>query len=239
MLGIVVSAASFGGGNNPGKAGTFPAAPLPIHKCQDFNITGDGSNGEWNKSAWTTINKLDTGGINYRTRFKILYSTGGIYLLFEGEDSVITTQFDKDFQDLYKGDVFEAFFHPDTSVPIYFEYEINHLNKELVLLIANIKGKFDSWAPVHYEKERKVSKMVKITGGKMKMGAAIKSWTAELFIPYALFSPLGNVPPKSGTIWNANFYRLDYDSGNMIKYAWTPIDHSFHEFEKFQQVIFE
>jgi len=46
-------------------------------------------------------------------------------------------------------------------------------------------------------------------------------------------------PPSSGTTWNANFYRLDYDSGKMIKYSWMPIDHSFHEFEKFKPIKFE
>ena len=49
-----------------------------------------------------------------------------------------------------------------------------------------------------------------------------------------------NIPPKSGTIWNANFYRLDYDSGNMIKWSWTPtIEKSFHELDKFRAVKFE
>ena len=71
------------------------------------------------------------------------------------------------------------------------------------------------------------------------MGGAIKSWSAELFFPFGLFDPLGNVPPVNGTIWNANFYRLDYDTGNMIKWAWTPVNKSFHEFKKYGAIRFE
>lgn len=60
----------------------------------------------------------------------------------EGDDHKITTTYKKDFDDLYKGDVFEVFFHPNPKEPVYFEYEINALNKELVLLVPNFNKKF-------------------------------------------------------------------------------------------------
>ncbi len=85
------------------------------------------------------------------------------------------------------------------------------------MLVPNINGKAHGWIPWHYEKERRIKKMVNVVGGKKISNAAITSWSAELFFPYGLFNPLGNIPPASGTIWNANFYRLDYDTGKMIK----------------------
>lgn len=212
--------------------------PLPVKKCPDFEVTGDENNPAWGKVQWNKLIKLDNGGEEDQSRFKIMYSDKGIYLLFEGKDSRITTKFDKDFDNLFEGDVFEVFFHPDPKIPLYLEYEINQMNKELVLIIPNFNGKFHGWIPWHYEKERVVVKRVKIEGGKAEMGGKIKSWSAELFFPYMLFSPLSNVPPVSGTIWNANFYRLDYDSGKMIKWAWTPINKSFHEFEKYRSIKF-
>jgi hypothetical protein len=132
-----------------------------------------------------------------------------------------------------------VFFHPDPTIPLYLEYEINQLNKELVLIIPNFNGKMYGWIPWHYQYERKVVKKVSVQGGKMMKGESIKSWSAELFFPFELFSPLSNVPPVSGTFWNANFYRLDYDSGKMVKWAWAPIDQSFHEYKKFQPIKFE
>lgn len=215
------------------------AGPLLVKKCNDFNITGDGSNPEWNKTSWHQLSKLDAGGENYETKFKIIYSQKGIYLLFSGKDNKITTKYDKDFGNLFEGDVFEVFFHPDPQIPLYFEYEINQLNKELVLLIPNLNGKIHGWIPWNYENERKVIKKVHLEGGKPEPNGVIKSWSAELFFPFGLFSPLSNVPPKSGSVWNANFYRLDYDSGKMIKWSWTPINKSFHEFEKYQPIKFD
>jgi len=216
-----------------------PLVPLVVRKCSDFDLTGEGDNSEWGKTEWNYLTKLDEGGKIYTTKFKILYSAKGVYVLFNGDDDKISTQYDKDFDDLFKGDVYEVFFHTDPNTPVYFEYEINQLNKELVLLMPKINGSVYGWIPWHYEKERTVKKMITVVGGKMISNASIKSWSAELFFPYELFTPLGNVPPKSGTIWNANFYRLDYDSCKMIKWAWGPVQKSFHELDKFRPIKFE
>lgn len=212
---------------------------LLVRKCPDFHLTGRGDNTEWTRTEWNHLTKLDSGGKSYTSKFKILYSDKGIYVLFYGDDDKISTQFDKDFGDLFKGDVFEVFFHTDPITPIYLEYEVNQLNKELVLLIPSINGKAYGWTPWKYEKNRRVKKMINVVGEKKIANGAIISWTAELFFPYDLFNPLNNVPPASGTFWNANFYRLDYDTGKMIKWAWGPVQNSFHELERFRVVKFE
>ena len=214
-------------------------APLLVRKCADFNITGKGDATEWNKAEWNTLTQLDPGVQGYDSRFKILYSATGLYVLFNGKDQKITTTYDQDFDDLYNADVFEVFFHPDPKVPIYFEYEINHLNKELVLLIPAFGNQSYGWMPWHYEGERKVQRQMLIEGGRQEKGASISAWSAEWFIPFSLLSTLSNVPPESGTIWNANFYRLDYDTGNMIKWAWSPVERSFHEYKRFGSIRFE
>jgi len=213
--------------------------PLIVHKCTDFTITGKGGDPEWQKAQWVSLNKIDKGGKEYESKFKILYSATGVYVLFSGEDDKITSSFTNDFDNLFNADVFEVFFHPDISEPVYFEYEISPLNKELVLLILNRNGKFGAWIPWHYEDKNKVIKNVIINGGQMQPGASIKSWTAELFFPYRVLNPLLNVPAVSGMRWNANFCRLDYDSGNMIKWAWSPVEKSFHEFKKYYALQFE
>lgn len=211
---------------------------ITIKKCEDFSITGKGSASQWENTEWVSLQKLDPGE-NYDSRIKMLYSETGIYVLFYGQDKKINTDYQTDFEDLFMGDVFEVFFHTEPSHPLYFEYEINPLNKELVLLIPNFDGEFLGWIPWKYEDDRKVIKKVDIEGGDMKPFATIDHWTAEMFFPYDLFRPLQNVPPKSGTTWKANFYRMDYDSGKRIKYSWSPIEQSFHEFENFGTLHFE
>ncbi|HEX8675714.1 MAG TPA: carbohydrate-binding family 9-like protein, partial [Segetibacter sp.] len=133
-------------------------APLLVRQCHDFDLTGKGNNAEWTKTGWNLLSRLDTGRQNYESKFKILYSSTGIYLLFDGKDNKITTKFDKDFENLYEGDVFEVFFHSNPGVPLYFEYEINQLNKEVVLIIPNFKGNFYGWIPWHYENDRRIKK---------------------------------------------------------------------------------
>jgi len=214
--------------------------PLIVRKCKDFSLTGGGGEIEWKTADWRMLTKLDSGGNSYKSRFKILYSERGIYVLFNGEDEKITTQANQDFGTIYNGDAFEIFFHPNPKKMEYFEYEINQLNKILILMISRKADKSYSWIPWHYENGRQMNTMVDIEGGKMEAGGNIQSWSAEAFFPFGMFGLLDNVPPESGTVWNANFCRLDYDTGQMVKWSWSPkIKSSFHELDKFFSIKFE
>jgi hypothetical protein len=55
--------------------------PLIVHRCTDFTVTGKGENPEWQKAQWVALNKIDKGGKEYESKFKILYSSTGIYEL--------------------------------------------------------------------------------------------------------------------------------------------------------------
>ncbi len=212
---------------------------LLVKKCVDFEITGKGDNRAWDSASWVELNLLDETERPYETRFKILYSEKGIYVLAQCEDDKITTDYQTDQGDLWEGDVFEAFFQTDPETSLYFEYEINALNAELAILVPNNQGTFYGWAPWHYEGERKIKKAVSVEGGKQESGAKIASWTAEMFFPFALFRGLKNVPPQPGTEWKGNFYRIDYDAKTMIKWAWKPIDVNFHQYQKYGSIRFE
>ena len=210
-----------------------------VSRTGDFPLDGKGGDTHWQQAAWHSMRQIDPGAGAYTSRFRILYSAKGIYVLFQGTDTKITTAYTNDFEDLFKGDVFEVFFHPNPATPLYFEYEINQLGYELVLLVPNLRGHFLGWRPWHYEGDRRILKRVSVEGGPAEAGAAIQSWSAELFIPYALLAPLENVPPSPGTSWKANFCRLDYDSGGMVKWSWSPIQKSFHEFQVYRTVTFQ
>lgn len=214
------------------------SSTLLVKKCIDFGITGKGDHHEWDKTTWTRLTKIDLYGDEQKTEFKVMYSPTGLYVTFRGDDNKITSAYQNDGDDLYDADVFEVFLHPIPSSPMYFEYEISPLEKELILLITNNKGKFSAWLP-WYKVEKRTEKKVFIENGKKENGSMSKSWSAEIFMPYQLIDPLGAEAPKSGTKWNANFCRLDYDSGKMVKFSWSPIKTAFHEFEKYKSIIFE
>jgi len=212
---------------------------LHVKPTEDFEVTGDGSAEAWKSAEWTALNRRPGGKQEYLTRVKMLYSGKGLYVLFDGADNTLTATMTEDFANLWLEDVFEVFLWPDERQPVYFEYEISPLSHELPILVPNFGGQFLGWRPWHYEGDRKVRKAVAIIGGESKSGAAIEGWRAEVFFPYELLQPLQNVPPKPGTRWRANFYRMDYDGGAPTAWDWARVGPSFHEFEKFGTVVFE
>lgn len=210
-----------------------------VKATADFEVTGDGSNLAWAKAQWQPLKRRPGCELAYETRFKILYSKTGIYVLMDGTDEKLTTTGKGDFDNLWLEDVYEAFFWPDPSQPLYFEYEISPMNAELPILVPNNGGDFMGWRPWHYEGDRKTRKATAAVGGPKEKGAAVKGWSGEFFIPYALMKGVRNSPPVSGMRWRANFYRMDYDNGKMNQWEWSPISTNFHQYQKYGVLIFE
>jgi hypothetical protein len=211
---------------------------LTVRATADFEVTGEGANAAWKPAEWIPLRRRQPDGLPYDTRVKILYSTTGIYVLMDASDRTITATMTDDFMDLWTEDVFEVFFWPDEGHPVYFEYEISPLNRELAILVPNFGGQFLGWRPWHYEKDRLVRKATSVTGGPRQAHAQIQGWRAEFFIPYALLKPLPNVPPQPGTRWRANFYRIDHDDGRRTQWMWAPVRGTFHEYQAFGVLLF-
>jgi hypothetical protein len=212
---------------------------LRVPQTEDFDVNGTGDADAWSKVAWTSLVSRAAEGHPYRTQFKMLYSRTGLYVLMDSEDRTITATMGEDFLDLWTEDVFEFFLWPDERHPVYFEYEISPLGFELPILIPNFDGQFLGWRPWHYEGDRKTRKATVAFGGPRQSGATVTGWRAEVFVPYDLLKPLQNVPPKPGTRWRANLYRMDYDDGKNASWDWARVGPNFHEFEKFGVLVFE
>ncbi len=212
---------------------------LRIQKTEDFVVNGTGDSAAWEKAGWEPLVSRGGDEAGYRSRFKVLYSATGLYVLMEGEDRLLTATMREDFLDLWNEDVFEFFLWPDSRYPVYFEYEISPLGYELPILIPNLGEDFIGWRPWHYEGSRLTQKATSVMGGEKQSGARIAGWKAEVFVPYELLQPLTKVPPRPGSRWRANFYRVDYDEGKIRSWDWVRVGPSFHEFEKFGTLIFE
>jgi hypothetical protein len=211
---------------------------LSVKPAEDFEVTGAGDNAAWQQAEWTPMRRRQPEGHPYDTRFKMLYSKTGLYFLMDGTDGKLTAAMNEDFMHLWTEDVFEVFLWTDEKYPVYFEYEISPLNRELPILVPNFGGQFLGWRPWDYDGDRRTRKATTVTGGPKQSNAAIKGWRAEFFMPYALLRPLQNVPPKAGTRWRGNFYRMDYDDGKRTQWEWAPVGKTFHEFEKFGDLVF-
>jgi predicted TIM-barrel fold metal-dependent hydrolase len=212
---------------------------LRVPATEDFEVTGDGSAAAWQKAAWEPLHRRERDGLAYDTRVKVLYSKKGLYVLMDATDERLTAKLKEDFAMLWTEDVFEVFLWTDERHPLYFEYEISPLGYELPILIPNLGGKFLGWRPWMYEGGRKIRKATTAVGGPKESGAKVKGWRAEVFIPHELLNPLQNVPPKPGTRWRANFYRMDYDGGKKTSWDWARVGPSFHEYQKFGTLVFE
>jgi hypothetical protein len=209
-------------------------AMLHIKPTADFEVTGDGKSPTWNATEWVNLSRIK-GSSPYATRVKLLYSDKGIYALYHCEDKKITATLKEDFTSLWKEDVIEIFFWTDEAFPIYLEYELSPLNYELAILVPNLNGQASGWTPWNYKGAKKTRKATNIL--KDSNDNTI-GWTGEFFIPYALFRPLQNVPPKKGTTWRANIYRIDYDDTESY-WAWQPVNNNFHEYLKYGTFVFD
>jgi hypothetical protein len=215
------------------KAQVADSTTWVVKKTKDFVLNGNGNAVEWNATNYLELPKRRNGAMDYKTKMKILYSETGIYCLYQCEDKIITSTIKADFEDIFNEDVVEAFFWPEESSIIYFEYELSPYNYELPILVPNYNGKFLGWRPWHYEGNKKTRHAATIN----KEGDKVISWTAEFFIPYKLMEPLQNMPPKKGMKWRANFYRIDYDKGSTY-WSWRPTRKNFHDYESFGTIIF-
>jgi Carbohydrate family 9 binding domain-like len=211
---------------------------LQVRPTDDFDVGGTGETSAWAQAEWTALRRRQADGHPYESRFKMLYSNTGLYFLMQGTDRQLTATMTEDFKDLWTEDVFEVFLWTDERYPVYFEYEISPLNHELAILVPNFEGKFLGWRPWRYERNRLTRKATSTIGGPKEPHASIEGWRAEFFIPYALLTPLQNVPPRPGTRWRANFYRMDHDGGRTTEWDWARVGKSFHEYEKFGELVF-
>jgi hypothetical protein len=217
-----------------------PARPtLKVARTTDFDIASADSAAAWSKIEPTPLNARANTDASLATSVKMLYSDRGLYIRMHAVDRRITATIREDFADLWFEDVMEFFLWPDETHPVYFEYEISPLGYELPILVPNFDGKFLGWRPWHYEGDRKIKKVVQIEGGQQESAAAITGWQATMFVPYELLAPLQNVPPKPGTQWRANFYRMDYDAKQPASWDWSRVGPDFHEIEKFGMLMFE
>lgn len=245
---LVLLVARVGVGGDQAAPGDPPALAYRVARIDDFTVDGTGRAQAWSKAEWQALTPrgAPAGGDGPRggdrphlTRFKVLCSSTGLYVLMDGEDRTLTATFKEDFLDLWTEYVFEFFLWPDERSPVYFEYEISPLGFELPILVPNFGGQFYGWRPWHYEGARKTQKAIAVRGGPATTGADITGWSAEVFVPYDLLKPLQNVPPKSGTKWRANVYRMDYDGGRTLSWNWAPVRGTFHQPDKFGTLVFE
>lgn len=212
--------------------------PFLLTKTRDFAVTGDGSYPGWNEAQAYALTKVG-GEHSFSTSVKGMYSETGLYFFMQCEASGLHCDFEEDMADLYEQDVLEIFLQPQADRSVYLEYEISPLDKELPLMVSNMAGPFCGWLPFHYTGGRRVRHKTAVYGGEKAPHAPVQAWSAEVFIPFALFEGVLPNIPQEGQQWRGNVFRIDYTGGQPSRMALFPeCGVEFHDYEKFGAMIF-
>ena len=121
--------------------------------------------------------------------------------------------------------------------------------KTYVELQVNPKGAtFDSYLPTYRQNQNDwdsgMKAGVQVDGTLDKRDDVDKGWTVELAIPLEAAQgkekEMKNVPPKVGTEWRVNFFRMDQPDGRpQAGTGWSPpMVGDFHALDKFGVLVF-
>lgn len=218
-----------------------PALPaLEIPRVDDYQLAARAPASTWEQLPWMALHQLDgEAGVAPETRMKMQYSATGLYVLVEGKAQTLHCTLEEDNAPLFTEDVVEVFVMPDPWQRVYLEYELSPLGYDLTLRVANHLGAFHGYQPWQLPAEHQIQKQVFVHGGPRESGAAIEGWSMELKIPFALFAPIVDVPPTTGTVWYGNVYRIDTEGDVKTHLAWSPPGgSSFHDYTRFGKLQF-
>ena len=141
---------------------------------------------------------------------------------------------------LYLEDVVEVFLLPGGDDPaIYLEHEVSPLGRDLCLLNCQRDGVIRRWRPWGQHTAEMPTCSVQVNGGPQQPDAAIRSWQADIRIPFSIFAGLC-AAPRAGDTWRANFYRIDHSLGRAYHVAWRPPPVAdFHRVDVFGTITFK
>jgi hypothetical protein len=229
------------------KLPTQSAAPASERKKVLATKVKNGSikiDGKLDEKAWaeapTTsefVRTMDGAPAEQKTTAKLLWDDKFLYVAFINEDKDVWATLDKHDDKLWTQEADEMFIDADGDGKTYVELQVNP------------KGAtFDSYLPTYRQNtndwESGMKAGVKVDGTLNKRDDTDKQWVAELAIP--LTAAMGkekemkNVPPKPGTVWRVNFFRMDQPNNRpQSGTGWSPpLVGDFHALDKFGEIIF-
>ena len=205
-----------------------PAQTAPLsydchYTAKPVMIDGKLDEAAWRHAAWTS-DFIDITGDTankpaYRTRVKMLWDNRYLYIAAELEEPDVHGTLTAHDSVIFHDDDFEFFLKPVPGGEAYFEYEINALNTTWDLYLNKpyrLGGKADnSWEATG------VKSAVAVRGTLNHPGDRDKGWTVEIALPLDAFASRQPVPhPVDGTVWRANFSRVEWLAGHPREENW-------------------
>ncbi len=183
------------------------------------------------------VRTMDGMAGEQKTTAKLLWDDKNLYVAFECEDKDVWSTLDKHDDKLWTQEAVEMFIDAAGD------------GKNYVELQTNPKGAtFDSFLPGYRKNQNdwtsNMKVAVKVDGTVDNRADVDKGWVVEMQIPLedakGKLKELKNVPPKVGTEWRVNFFRLDMPAGRpQVGTGWSPpLVGDFHALDKFGVLIF-
>jgi hypothetical protein len=194
---------------------------------------------EWAEAPSTGdfVRTMDGQPADQKTEAKLLWDDKNLYVAFINDDKDIWTTLDKHDDKLWTQEADEMFIDADGDGKTYVELQVN------------AKGAtFDSYLPSYRQNQNDwdagLKTGVNIDGTLNKRDDEDKRWTVELAIPLDAArgkeKEMKNVPPKVGTEWRVNFFRMDQPNGRpQSGTGWSPpMVGDFHTLDRFGVLVF-
>ncbi|UJH66351.1 carbohydrate-binding family 9-like protein [Allomuricauda sp. SCSIO 65647] len=182
------------------------------HKTTDFiDIDGRDDEASWQKAMYSTP-FIDIEGEKvpkYRTRMKMLWDDGYLYILAKLEEPHIWGNLKQRDTVVFYNNDFEVFIDPDGDTHNYYELELNALNTVWDLFLTkpyrNGATVLDSWDI------QGLKSAISIEGTLNDPSDIDDHWMVELAIPWAVLveASKSNDPPQN-EFWRINFSRVNW-----------------------------
>jgi hypothetical protein len=194
---------------------------------------------EWKDAPSTGefVRTMDGLNSDQKTTAKILWDDKNLYVAFEAEDKDVWTSLDKHDDKLWTQEALEMFIDADGDGKTYIELQANPKGTTFDSYLAAYRKNENDW-------ESGVKVAVKVDGTIEKRDDTDKGWIVEMAIPLEAakgkLKEMKNVPPKVGTEWRVNFFRLDMPAGRpQVGTAWSaPLVGDFHALDRFGVLVF-
>ena len=207
---------------------------IPIHKTSD-KITIDGDLSDWKTPFLGPFVIHDSGNKASQDTFVSLsWNDQNLYIAYRSTDSKIVGSFQKkDSQIFNTDDLVELFIDPDGDGQNYIEIGVNAFSSNYDLLLKCISSLCGGWNTAMNFDIAGLETVSKITS---------EGFNTEIKIPFSSLQTIKNgnfTPPKAGTKWRGNAFRIDY--GNTTEYLalqhYKSLKYGFHQPEEF--AVFE
>lgn len=207
---------------------------IPIHKTSD-KITIDGDLSDWKTPFLGPFVIHDSGNKASQDTFVSLsWNDQNLYIAYRSTDSkIVGTPQKKDSQIFNADDLVELFIDPDGDGQNYLEIGVNAFSSNYDLLLKCISPVCGGWNTAMNFDIAGLETVSKITS---------EGFNTEIKIPFSSLQTIKNgnfTPPKAGTKWRGNAFRIDY--GNTTEYLalqhYKSLKYGFHQPEEF--AVFE